>query len=337
MKKDSKYLAAGELLRVIIRENGTQVLKDCSALETMLLDRKCDTTIVYQLLLMLNSSNVVRYIPQQSTGISMIDINNIIICAEKDTGLSRNTVKALLSALLHGLSIPTDMMSVTIPNTEGYSQKDVALVDFEKYQDDIAVLNEALNEKDEEIITKYADTLELLVKAGHPEALYIKGVCHLYGIATIEDKKMAKKYLYAAYRSGCTRAGAMLGDVSYNNGFLSNTKTFKYYTALGAIALDDERKSRIKALLYQKTCNKKTLIFATILLLISAIFSVLCGSGTFSVNNTVRLGMIITPILLNFGVLITGIVLSIKYKYDNIKWLLPTIVAITMLFAAMAV
>ncbi len=336
MKKDNKYLAVGELLREIIRESGPQILKDISALETALNEKKCNTTVTYQLLLMLSSSNVARYIPQQSTGISMIDINNIIVYTEKETGLSRTTVKGLLSAVLYGLSIPTDIASVTIPDADGYVLRDVALVNFENYQDDVDVLNEALIERDEDLIAKYADKLELMVNAGHPEALYIKGVCCLYGIATVEDSKKAKKYLLAAYHSGCTRAGAMLGDISYNKGFLSNTKTFNYYTALGAIALNDERKNRVKALMHQKTCNKKTIISTIVLLLAAALFSFLCGSGILSVNGSMRVGMIITPVILNLGVLISGIVLSIKYKYDNVKWMLPAIIAITMLFAAMS-
>lgn len=338
-KKD--YKKAGEILRNIIRDNGSEILNDHTVLAEKLREHRCDEVIVCQILIMLKASNIPNYFPQQKTGISMIDINNIISCAVAETGLSRITVKNITSALLYGLSMPTDIETVVLPD-EDYTLSDLAHTDFADAEQCLIRLESAIEDDDEEIVAEYAEKLEYLVKAGHPKALYIKGYCHCTGLGAVKDIDLAVKYLKASSAGGCAKAGALLGDFYFRGAnehgkYPYYTKAFEQYTAIGSIALNEQRQNRIIAILNQANTNLKTLVFSGILLVGIIIFNILLGNGTFSFDGDSHWALSVISIILNSAVFGFGVFSSIKFKYDTVKPIVPAMAAITMLFALWAI
>lgn len=335
------YTKLGEKLRNIIRDNGNDILNDAVLLSEKLKEHGCDEIAQSQLLLMLKASNIKNYIPQQKTGISMVDVNNIITCAVAETGLSRITVKNLTTALLYGLSMPTDIESVVLPD-ENYRLSDVAFADFEEYEEYLENALCALDELDEEAFAEYSEKIEYLVKAGHPKALYIKGYCHFKGFGAVKDDALAIKYLKASSACGFAKAGALLGDIYYNGAqkkgkYPYYTKAFEQYTAIGAITLDEERQKRVTAVLHQTATNVRTLIFAGIYLFGIIAFNILLGSGAFSFDGDSHWTLAVFSILFNSAVFGLGVFSSIKFKYDTVKPIIPVMTVITMLFALWAV
>ena len=330
------YSLSKEIFKSVVRENGTDILNDNVKLEEALLRYGCDQTVVYQLLLLLQASNVLRYIPQRTTGISMVDINNIVINAEETTGLNRKIIKQLLSVIFYGLSMPTEFEQVCIPSSDKYTLQDIALIDLEKYNEDIALFEQAVQTCDVEMLAANSERFELLVKAGHPDALYLKGVCCLNGLSTASDVKLAKSYFTAAFHSGNSRAGAMLGDLMYENSFFSNTKAFKYYTSIGSVALDEKRKNIVNTFIEQQSVNKRTFIAICVLLVSTFVFNIMLGTGFLSLNGTTNWFPAIFSILINFVLFGVSVFSMIKFKYDSIKWIALAITAVTMLFAIIA-
>lgn len=324
-------------LRDLIRDHGVEVLGDLPGLETKLKEKQCNNKIIYQILLLLNSSNVNRYIPQIQTGISMIDINNMVAVAEKETGLSKQTIKSLLSCILYGLSLPTAIESIVIPTASGgYAGQDKAILDFADYNREMQIIESAIEQKAEGRVAEYADKLEAMAKAGHPEALYLKGVCYQEGIGTEADTGLALYYLKAAAHNGSNRANARLGDWYFESNMPNYTKAFDYYTVIGATALSKKRRENLKIILWQKHTNLFVVIYAALLLIALTVFNVCIGNGTFSANGEPHWACAILSMVLTTAFFGAGVWSFIKAKYNSLKWILPAMMVPFALLALIA-
>lgn len=330
------YTAAGNILREIVKENGADIISDTKALGNKLTEKGLGENTVYQLLLIIKTSNITRYIPQISTGISMIDVNNIISCAEENSGLSKRTVKELVSCILYGLSLPTDIAKLSIPDEGTYKVKETYLLDFKEYEEELSILDAAVENMDAEAIAEHAETLEKLARAGHPDALYYKGMCYLKGISVSKNPALAKRYLIAATKSSCQKAEAALGDYYAEGDFPNYTLAFDHYTAVGSIALDKKRQENIKAIVQQKKANITTLVFSLIIFALTVVLNITVGSGAFSFDGSTNWVPAIFSIALNTLALGLGGYCLFKYRYNSIKWLIPAMAVITLFFTIIA-
>lgn len=335
--RNPAYKAAGIALRELIRDHGTEVLGDLTALEAKLKEKQCQDAVIYQLLLLLQAGNVQRYIPQVKTGISMIDINNIVTVAEQETGLSKSAITALLSALLYGLSLPTTIESVVIP-TDGhdYARRDLAFADYADYVRELQLLEQAVEQKAEGRVAEHAKALDTMARAGHPEALYLKGVCYEEGIATEPDTGKALHYFKAAAENGSNRANARLGDHYFEATVPHYTKAFSYYTVIGATALSPERRDNLKAILGQKNSNVFVMAFAAVLLALLTALNIAMGSGAFSADDAPHWVCAVISMVLNFGVFGVGVWSFIAAKYNSLKWIAPAMIVPFALLALIA-
>lgn len=324
------------MLRSIVSQCGADIICDTKALKNNLEEKGCDEALIYQLLLIIKTSNITRYIPQISTGISMIDVNNIISCAEENSGLSKKTVKELISCILYGLSLPTDIAKLSIPDEGTYKVKETYLLDFKEYEEEIAIIAEAIENSDSEAIAEHAETLEKLARAGHPDCLYYKGMCYLNGISVSKNPALAKRYLVAATKSSCVKAEAALGDYYADGNFPNNTLAFDHYTAVGAIALDKKRQETVKAIVQQKKANVTTIVFSLIIFAFSVILNIMVGSGVFSFDGSHHWISAVFSIVLNTLTMGLGGYLFFKYRYNSIKWIIPALAVITLFFTIIA-
>ena len=329
------YTAAGVILRNIIKEAGADILNDIPALQQALIAKKCNETAMYQLLLLLQSSSMSRYIPQVTTGISMIDINNIVTNAQRNTGLSKKTIQSVLSAVFYGLSLPTALESVVIPEeNNGQTMADKAIVEWEEYEKPLDEIEKAIGSNDEKTLVEMAPTLEKAMRAGIADAQYLKGICHYNGIGAPKDPALAKRYLTLAADNGCVRASAVLGDIHF--AARRYTKAFEYYTVIGAIAISKPRQNNVRVILEQQTVNRKSLLMSGITWALLLVFNILFGSGTFSAGGDMHWVCASFSILLTTLGLAAGVYSLTIRKYDGIKWVIPVMVAVTLLFTLIA-
>ncbi|MBQ3075926.1 MAG: sel1 repeat family protein [Clostridia bacterium] len=323
----------GDLIRRIIQENGKEILMDTLSFSQKFLEKGGDPTVSKQLSLIVEAGNIRNYLAQTETGISLIDVNNIISCSEKATGLNRKIVKDLVSDLLHGLSMPTQLERVVLPTSKGYQLQDISFTAFGDCEKDLEEIGKLLEKKDMEGYAQYAQRLEDLAGAGHPEALYLKGICFYEGIGTQKNSSAALPFFRAAAYSGHLKAQAMLGDYYAQLGYPLNTKAFGYYTALGSTALSDQRKKRVSAILNQEKTNFTTLIGGGVFLFLILVFNILLGAGVFSYDGVSHWIGAIFSILLNVATFFLAVLSFVKYRYDSVKWMIPAMAVITFVFA----
>lgn len=334
----SSYNTAGTILRAIIKENGQDILKDVDKLYDALRDKKCDNTIAYQILLVIKSSNISRYFSQFATGISMVDVNNIIASAEKETGLSKKSIKSIVSCIFYGLSLPTTLSTVIIPTDDDYQVRDSATGEFFKYGNALSIITKAINDADVSVFKEHADELEQMSRAGHPTAHYLKGLCYYKGFCTEQDNKKAMHYLKLAAKGGNVNANAMLGDLYFNDDevLFHYDLAFEHYTVIGAVGLSKKRQQNVKVILEQKKVNFLDLSFAIILWIIALVFNILLGSGVFSIDSANHW------VCASFSIAFSTIFVALSAlnlfakKFNSIKWVIPCIVFVTMLFACFA-
>lgn len=331
------YSVAGSMLRDIIKQNGQDILNDVPKLEEEFRKRQCNEKVLYQILLMIKCSNLNRYIPQIATGISMIDINNIVSCAEKETGLSKKTIKTVLTCIFYGLSLPTELETVVFPTERGFESRDVVMAEFAGYDAQLKEIEKAIMERNNEQIVAYAQDLEKMAKSGHPEALYLKGYCYYCGVGTEENFSSALQCLEAAAVGGSIRANALLGDIY----FMDYTRpdynlAFKHYTVIGSVALSETRQQRVRVILEQKDTNKVDMFLIALLWIMTLVFNICLGKGSFSYDGASHWVSASFSIFFNTFFVGIGAYCIIKERYNSIKWVIPCIMVAT-LFGAMIV
>lgn len=334
-----EYKNLGPIIRSIVNENSAEILKNTNAFSKALADKKVDNIIVMQLSLLLEAGNIRNYLTQVKSGITMIDVNNMITCAEAETGLTKMKLKLLLTAVLYGLSLPSEIESLIIPQKDGVIKRiDTAIVSADKYSTKLNEIKQAVNSKDEKKLKELSVDFEQLVNSGNPEALYLKGLCYKSGIGTEPDNRQASRFFSIAANAGHAEANAAMGDYYFDmpDTFNNYTEAFNYYTQIGAVALSDERKSNLKAIMAAKKQNIVQLIMTGILLIILFIFNQLLGKGSFSTDLRTHWGWAITSDILcciTFGLSIFG---YMKAKYNKTKWaasVMFIITSITTFFA----
>ncbi len=331
------YRQTGIILREIVKETGPDILKDSAVLEQKLKERNCNDKILHQIMLITNSSNFNRYIPQISTGISMIDVNNIVLSAQRECGLSKDTIKCVLTSILYGLSLPTALETITVISDDGtITQKDTAIVDYEMYAEKYEKLLNAYASESQDLFVELMPELERMVNAGFPNAIYLKGLCYYNGFTTEKNIELAIKYFKIAAKSGCVNAATTLGDCYFERSFPDYTKAYEYYTMLGASGLTNRSKHNLKVILEQKSTNFITMALTLALFVLILIFNVFMASGSLSADGSSHWVSAVFSIIFNIAVFGVSVYSFIQKKYNSIKWVVPCMVVITMLFALIA-
>lgn len=331
------YENVGNIVKKIISEKGLTCLEDTDAFVSLLKEKKVDTVLAMQLGLLLEAGNIKSYLTQVKTGITMIDVNNMVTCAEAQTGLSKKSVKYLLTVMLYGLSLPSEIATLRIPDESSYKQIDTALVNRDKYTAVLRDLRSAVNDKNEETVAENAAVLAEMVSAGIPEALYLKAVCYIEGIATEADHQKGFRYMQSAASAGVPEANAYLGDYYFEDDILCDyTTAFNYYTQIGAVAMSKERKQNLKVIVAAKRQNITQLILNGILLVLIYVFNVLVGKGGFSYNGAAHWGWAVTSMVLTtliYGLQIAQLVFR---RYNRTKWATAAMMVILALTTILA-
>ena len=315
------HVALGEALKQLIAEQGIDILKSSDNITKELKSKKFPTNTVMQMTLFLKASNISNYYKQTKSGISMIDVNNIITCAYEETGLTKKKIKYLLTAVLYGLGLPTDIQTATLPSETGIVSENISILSEETYVEKFSEIQKAVQNKDDKKIHAISADFDMLVKAGIPEAIYLKGMCYINGIGTEENMETAYNYIASAANMGHAEANAVLGDYYYSSKQNNNyTRAYEYYTHLGAVALSDERKDNLKTIMATVEQNIKQFILSGMLLVILLIFNSRLGTGIFDASGQSHWVMAIISDVLLCGIYGLSIYQFIKLKYNKTKW-----------------
>lgn len=328
------YSQAGRKLRNIVEKKGTGILMSTVELEEELRNEGCDEKVLLQMILFAKTGNINRYISQTSTGLSMIDVNNIIAFSERETGFDRDTVNQLTSVFLYGLSIPTNLERVLIPKGENFLAKDVPFVPYEEYKKYVRLIEDSINTENEEMFKDLAPAFNKMVESGYSEALYLKGYCYYTGFGTAMDVEAAKKYLKVASYGGSVKAQALLGDIYYENSRYTNAQ--KCYSVLGAIALSETRQENYKVILEENNLNKKMLTMNMLLMIMIMIFDIMLGKGVFSANGVTHWFWAVVSMLFTLCGYGLAVFQFWKKKYDSIRWVVLLMYSVAFVCAFFA-
>ncbi len=330
------YKNAGKLLRALVQEHGQDVLNTPPDLYALLLQKQCHPTVAMQIALVIEASTVRRYFSQAATGISMIDVNNIVASAESGTGLSKLAIKNTLTCIFYGLSLPTDLSTVYIPTGEnGHEPKVTVTADLYQYSTALQQITKAIETNDEKLLMGYRNDFSAMCQAGHPKALYLQGLCYYRGIGTEQNITKAGQYLRAAHAGGELAATSLLGDLLFEDPSCYD-EAYSYYTVIGATALSKERQKNLKVILAQHRLNLYDMAFAVVMWALALVFNILLGTGAFSVDGASH--WVWAGISIGVSTLVAALagVYFALTKYNSIKWAIPAIAVVTMLFAVLA-
>lgn len=330
MNLDTTYSKVGEILRNAVNEKGTEIFTDIDGIESVLNNENCDKKVTRQLLLFLQTSNIARYIPQRQTGITMVDVNNIIYRTECESGLKKDTVKKLLVVIFYALSLPTSLETVIIPTDAGIKFNDKVMEPSDEYESKLAAIGKAISDRDLEALVPMMPELNRMADNGYAEALYQKGLCYYEACGVEYDLLEAIKYFKMAAQNGSINAYASLGDCFFENVIPNYTEAFKCYTMLGSIATSKKRQENIKVVLEERKLNIKLLTTNFVLVAFLIIFNIFYAKGTFSVNGEEHIVSAAVSIILSLLAFALSVVSFIKWRYNSIRWATPLIFVLAM-------
>ena len=333
---DEDISLLGETLKKIISENGTEVINDSNKIIDLLCSHSINNVLALQTALLFEASNVRNYLAQVSTGITLIDVNNMVTCAEKETGLTKIKIKNLLAAVLFGLSLPNSIASVPVVNEKGIEIEDTAILPVSEYSEKIINVKNAIVNKDVEKIVELAPQLELLVKAGIPDAFYLKGLCYLDGWAAEKNEKRGYQFIAVAAKGGHAEANAILGDYYFSSDHPNFTNAYQYYTMIGATAVSQDRQDHLKAILAEKTLNIQLMVINTIFLIMCFVFNNMLGSGAFSADLGKHWFWAVFSDILIAGTYEISIYQFVMQKFNSLKWSTLTMMLILFICAFFA-
>lgn len=331
----------------IVSNHGENLIEDTNSLETALTESEIDNVTVNQIVYLIKSSHIENYIGKDR--ITLIDVNNIILDIEKNTGLKKSVVKEYLSIILYAFgyqALSDELNSIQLVNTKSDMNTDSSF-DTNTYEDDLkriaTAIDNTIRYKDpsvdggsnnENTINHYNPILKKLTRQGNPEALYLTGKCYYYGIATEKNLNEAKKYFSKSADLGYSQASAFLGDICFND--CKYTDAYNYYTDLGAVALSNERKNNLSAILNYKKRNIALLVGVVAFLVFSFVFNILMMTGAFCPSGCTHYPSGVLSMILSVLIFVLIILKSIFKKYDTPKLLLTLMAVLSCIFTFIA-
>ncbi len=336
-----------EKFKTIVSGHGSSIIRDSERLRVALRGIGIDSRVVNKLIYVIESGSLKNYLEKDK--ITLIEVNNIIIDVESKSGLKKSVVKEFLSIILYALgyqALSDELNSIQIVNTKSNMNTDSSF-DTNTYEDELKRIEKAVDNtiryKDssteggsdnENTIKYYSQILKKLVGQGNPEALYLTGKCYYYGIATEKNLNEAKKYFSKSADLGYSQASAFLGDIYFND--CKYTDAYNYYTDLGAVALSNERKNNLSAILNYKKRNIALLAGSVVFLILVFTFNVLMMTGVFCPSGCTHYPSGIISMILSVLVFVLIVLKSIFKKYDTPKLLLTLMTVLSCIFTFIA-
>ena len=237
-------------LKSIVSSEGAEVYRDIPKVAQMLKERGIKDKEIKQVELTLYGSSFSRYLEQLDSGLSAIDINNIILTAER-AGLSPEVARKTVSAILFSLNIAQLAQDLTAEKLAENAESGAIYIPVSAYKNRLNSFRRML-QKNVELSEDEFSELNAFARAGISEAQTLLGRLYLQGVGVPADKEIAVKYLKEAAAHGDAEAYGLLGDYYYGT---DNKQAFALYSGPGALALNEERWERFRNLYKVKKFN----------------------------------------------------------------------------------
>lgn len=230
-------------LRALVREKGRDIYRDPDKVASHLKKEKISSARIKQVELVLTESSLLGYLDRMNEGLSAVDCNNILLSAER-TGLSDQTIRIIVSALLYGQEVP-QVFAEFLPLKEAlYKGNERSLyVPPREYQQPLQEIQRKLDVKTE---LEKADIsqLRLFVRADIPMAHRLYGQ-YLMSCAVPNDIPRGVEQLQIAADQGDAEAAALLADHYMKT---DPQKAHQLYAQPGAVAMDKRRRENFLVL-----------------------------------------------------------------------------------------
>ena len=264
-------------LKKVVSAEGAAVYQDVPRVAELLAAQGISNSAIKKVELVLCGSSLVRYLDQLSGGLSAIDINNIILTAER-AGLSSKAARTTVADIMYSLSVPQLMQDMNEVDLSKEATIGDIYIPPAAYMSRINSIRNMLSKK-ESITENEFSELNAFARAGVPEAKTLLGRVYLQGLGVPEDKETALNYLKEASAHGDAEAYALLGDYYYG---VNNKKAFELYSRPGALALDERRWERFRNLHKVRKFNNLQVILLLALAMAMELFMFVFNKSIFT-------------------------------------------------------
>lgn len=308
------------VLKDIVAKEGVDIYRDVEKLSERMKERNCQLTYIKQVELAVSSGSLVRYLEQLTTGLSAIDINNIIITTE-GAGLSSSAARKVVADILYSLNVPQLAQEVADIQRKDISEMSKIYIPPQAYSSRLREFV-ALTDGGGTLSQEQMSELLGFVKAGIPEASTLLGKLYLVGNGVPKDHEKALEILGHAASTGDAAAYGCLGDYYYNK---DNEAAHQLYSSPGALALNEERWNKFRNL---EKCKKFHRIQAVLLVLLLIFLEVFMFVFRYSALTGAQPVTLILCTLLNLATAGATVFVHIKNPFQDLRnYSLPMLVS----------
>lgn len=271
--QDDPGVVATTLKSIVVSE-GAGIYRDIPKLADLMKAHGIRDSVIKQVELVLYGSSIVRYLDQLSSGLSAIDINNIVLTAES-AGLSSRVARKTVSDILYSLNVPQlsqDMSAVELAEQVNGGAVYIPPVAYESRMDEL----QTKLRNGQELTGDEFSELNAFSQAGIPAANTLLGQIYLEGLGVPADEDTALEYLKNAAAHGDAEAYGLLGDHYYGR---DNLKAFGLYSRPGAMALNEKRWGHFRNLHKVKRFNNIQALLLVVLTVVVELFMFLFNSS----------------------------------------------------------
>ncbi len=306
-------------LKGIVASKGVEIYRDIPELSEQLKAQGIRDSSIKQVELVLYGSSLTRYLDQLSDGLSAVDVNNIILTAER-AGLSAKAARKTVSDILYSLNVPQlahDLSSVELTEQ---AMGGTIYIPPAAYAGRIGKLQTKVK-NGQELTKEEFSELDAFALAGIPVAHTLLGQIYLEGLGVPQDESTALEHLKCAASHGDAEAYGLLADYNYGK---DNMKAFQLYSRPGAMALDEERWERFRNLNRVKRHHNIQALLLVALTLFAELFMFVFSSSVITGEHMVAC---IVCSVINFLIAIGSVMVHIKNPYQDLRNLsLPLLV-----------
>lgn len=230
-----------QALTGLIREKGRDAYKNTTKVAQYLRECQISMTQIRHVELILADSALIRYLDQMDGGLTAVECNNILLSAE-GTGLTEQTIRQTVEALLGAMGVPQVLEKVEQKAGTRAVERNL-YVPPREYGPFLREIEGKLAEGEDLTKEEYS-RLDQYVRAGVPKAYRLQGqACLKFGGE--EQVRLGVERLEYAAERGEAEAAALLADYYAPR---AGRKAHALYTKPGALAMDQERKENFRKL-----------------------------------------------------------------------------------------
>lgn len=256
------------ILSAVAEQKGKDIFFDTTALSQAMQDTGATEAESHRVCLMTQVTGF-RELMQQDPRTVQLDLDRYIQNAADETGLTRDTILRITSAIAFAVGITMSYEPKPSKN-KANTNETVAALSYSIYKEQLLAFRKDFQSNLLKLHTPALDfnSLEPLVNIGIPKAKYYLGYCLLHGIQLEQNETRGVALLQEAADAGDSEAAAALGDYHFEQGGSNHwSKAYDYYTGFGSTALTTSRRKAIASILNHKTYNKKFLALCIVLFL----------------------------------------------------------------------